>query len=298
MLLLALIATRWHTNTHKHTHLNAFTCRPCCFHRLLVTLHPLNKRSSSWAATGRLEHAHTHTLSHIHTHLTTGCIFSKNITQIPADLCKKAQNQSVLIETAERAAASYMLDFESASHLGVFFFPTIGSLIVPFLSAISPKKLPLRLSSWVSISLSSVVCLGSEDHDFIHGSRIPLSSWNARNVQKTGHSAAAQSDIFFDVLEGEWWKQWEQGCVLEAESETEKEKRCEERLAHNKSVNISRRQECEQNKTVPHSAFFCPRVNVRPSFWEIQIWRVGDCLIWHQDKVLHRCKVLPILLSS
>lgn len=50
---------------------------------------------------------------------------------------------------------------------------------------------------------------GSGDHGFIRVSRIPVSSWNAWNAQKTGQSAAASSDISFDVLESERWRERE-----------------------------------------------------------------------------------------
>lgn len=68
------------------------------------------------------------------------------------------------------------------------FLHLLWNLIVPFLSA---WKLPLSPFSWVSISLSSVMRSGSSDHGFIHSSRIPFSSRNVRNAEKTGHSSPA-----------------------------------------------------------------------------------------------------------
>lgn len=59
-------------HTLRHTHTDTLVCKVTCrihmllsaasSHRLLVTPHPLNKRTSSWAVTGRLAHAQTYHL--------------------------------------------------------------------------------------------------------------------------------------------------------------------------------------------------------------------------------------------
>lgn len=89
----------------------------------------------------------------------------------------------------------------------------IGGLIVPFLSAASPKK-PFPL-----------MCSGTEDHGFIRVSKIPVSSWNAKNAWKAGQSAAAWSDISFDVFR-EWVMKGESVyvCFRNRNGVSEKEK--------------------------------------------------------------------------
>lgn len=104
------------------------------------------------------------------------------------------------------------------------------------------------LSSWVSVSLFPFMCLGSKDHSFIHVSRIPVSSWNARNALQTGQSTAASSDISFDVFESEWWREWERMFVHYREIKKRSEKHMDGRTDKGMCG-----EECVQNRGGLHN---------------------------------------------
>lgn len=101
---------------------------------------------------------------------------------------------AVFLAKANSVALILSRSSSSAAHLQIDEW----SLKTPFLKT-SSVSLPEFFAS-----RSSVMRSRTEVHGFIRYNRIPLGSRNVRNAPKNwARSAAAWSDVFFDVLEGE-----------------------------------------------------------------------------------------------